>query len=246
MLPDPSPTRAVAARSFLLALGWIGITAALFATGEFVVHAHAVTDFDRHITSWVVDRRTPTLDTAMKVFTWVGSWMGVAVTGGVVLALVLTKRLAVAALALFAVAWAGEYAAVNLVKHAVGRPRPPEVLWLVTVHSASFPSGHAANATLVGVTATVVAFLVSRRRGVRVLTAGAACLAVAVVGFSRVELGVHWTTDVLAGVLAVLVGWAAIAGLFATLLASDGRGPGRDGRGPAAPNGTAPGVGTRS
>jgi membrane-associated phospholipid phosphatase len=246
VLRDSSSTRAVAARSCLLALGWIGITATLFGTGEFVVHAHAITDFDRHVTSWVVDRRTPTLDTTMKVLTWIGSWVSVAVTGGVVLALALTKRLAPATLAVFAAAWAGEYAAVNLVKHAVGRPRPPEVLWLVTVHGASFPSGHAANATLVGVAATAVAFLVSRRRGVRAVTAGVACLAIAVVGFSRVELGVHWTSDVLAGVLVALVWLAAIAGLFATLVAPGAPGSGRDGRGSTAPSGASPGIRTRS
>ena len=215
MPSDSLSTRALVSRSCFLALGWIAITVALFGLGQFVVHTHAVTDFDRHVTNWVVGHRTPALNATMKTITWIGSWVAVAVTGGVVLVLTLTKRLTIAALLLFAVAWAGEYAAVNLVKHAVGRPRPPKQLWLVTAHGASFPSGHAANATLVCAAATVVVFLVCRRRWVRATAVTAACLAIVAVGFSRVELGVHWTTDVLAGSLATLVWLAAVAGLFA-------------------------------
>jgi len=216
MPSDQLSTRSVATRSCLLALGWIGITAALFGIGQFVAHSDAITDFDRHVTNWMIDHRTSALDTTMKVFTWIGSWVAVAVTGGVVLVLTLTKRLTIAAVIIFAVAWAGEYATVNLVKHAVGRPRPPKDLWLVPAHGASFPSGHAANATVVFAAATVVAYLYTRRRSVRATTVTLACLAVGAVGFSRVELGVHWTTDVVAGSLVTMAWLAAIAGLIAT------------------------------
>ncbi len=105
---------------------------------------------------------------------------------------------------------------MNSVKHLVGRPRPPRAIWLVTAHGASFPSGHAANVTLVGAAAMAIAFLVTRRRSVRAVATTLGILAIAAVGFSRVELGVHWTTDVLAGGLVALVWLAAIAWLFAT------------------------------
>ena len=215
MPSDSLSTRALVSRSCLLALGWIGITAALFGAGQFVVHSNAITGFDRHVTDWVVGRRTPALDATMQVVTWFGSWVAAAVTGGVVLVLTLTKRLALAALLVLAVAWAGEFAMVNIVKHAVYRPRPPRVLWLVNAHGGSFPSGHAANATLVAAAATVGAFLLCRRRWIRSTTVTLACLAIVSVGFSRVELGVHWTTDVLGGSMVTLVWLAAIAGLVA-------------------------------
>jgi len=225
---DSLSTRALVSRSCFLVLAWIGITAALFGIGQFVVHTHAITDFDRHVTNWVIDRRTPVLDTTMKVITWIGSWVAVAVTGAVVLVLTLTKRLTIAALLLFVVAWAGEYAAVNLVKHAVGRPRPPMRLWLVTAHGASFPSGHAANATLVCTALTVAAFLFSGRHPVRAATGTLSCLAVVAVGFSRVELGVHWATDVIGGGLVALVWLATIAATFGTSVARTVPGTGAD------------------
>jgi len=215
-VPSDSPsTRALAFRCSLLALGWIGLTVALFGIGEFVVHSSAVTDVDRRVTDWVVGHRTPALDTTMRLLTWIGSWVTVAVTGGVVLVLVFTKHLARALLLAFAVAWAGEYATVNIVKHAVGRPRPPRELWLVTAHGASFPSGHAANATLVCAAVTIVVYLLSRRRAVRTTTSVLAGVAIVVVGYSRVELGVHWMTDVLGGTLVAMAWLTAVARLFA-------------------------------
>ena len=236
MPSDSLSTRAIVSRSCLLALGWIVITAALFGVGQLVVHTRAITDFDRNVTDWVVSHRTPALDSMMKVITWIGSWVTMAIIGGVTLVLTLTKRLTIAAPVLLAVAWAGEYAMVNLVKCAVDRPRPPRDLWLVTASGASFPSGHAANATLVCTAAAIVAFLLSRRRSVHTMAISLACLAIVAVAFSRVELGVHWTTDVVAGSLVTMVWSGAVAGLIATSVPLSVPGP--VGVGPGTPPST--------
>jgi len=156
----------------------------------------------------------------MRVITWIGSWVAVALTGAMVLALIVVKRLSIAHLLIFSLAWAGEYAMVTLTKYAVDRPRPPERLWLVTAHGASFPSGHAANATLVCVTASLVASFLLRQRIARTVTVVVASLVMVAVGFSRVELGVHWTSDVLAGSL-VAVAWLAVVGRVVALTATD-------------------------
>ncbi len=217
-MPSISPsTRAVASRSciLILAFGWIGITAALFGIGELVVHSHVIMEFDRNVTNSVVNHRTPALNAAMRAITWIGSWVAVAVTGAVMLVLIVAKRLTMAHLLVLALAWAGEYTMVNLVKYAVGRPRPPEVLWLVAAHGSSFPSGHAANATVVCAAGTLIAFLFAWRRTIRAATVTLACLLITAVGFSRVELGVHWTTDVIAGSLITVVWLAVIARQFA-------------------------------
>ena len=217
MLPDRLSTRSVTYRSCLLALAWVGITAALIGLGQLVVHVHAIADFDRHVTQWAVDHRTPALDTVMRMITWIGSWVALAVVTAVVLALTLTKRTTTMVLLVVGIAWAGEFAMVNLVKHVVGRLRPPRSLWLVSAHGASFPSGHAANATLVCIVAVVIVFLLSRRHPVRVTAVALGCLVVVGVGFSRIELGVHWTTDVVAGCLLTLTWLAALATLIAAV-----------------------------
>ena len=83
----------------------------------------------------------------------------------------------------------------------------PAISQLTGFSGSSFPSGHAAAAAA---TFAVIALLVGRgrRRAVRNAIAGvAAALAVLVAG-SRVMLGVHWFTDVLAG---IALGWAWLA-----------------------------------
>ena len=92
-----------------------------------------------------------------------------------------------------------------LVKDAVHRPRPfaahPEIHPLYAVHSSSFPAGHAATA-FAG--ATAVAFMAPRAAPLLFLVA-------ALIGYSRVYVGDHYPTDVLAGAaLGLLVGIAAI------------------------------------
>ena len=211
----PLAHRAIAVRSLLLGLTWIVLTGVLTGIGELAAHSASIAHFDRHITSWMVAHRTPALDTAMKVVTWLGSWVTVVVTGAIVLVLVVVRRLPLLVLVLATVAWAGEVTMVNIVKSVVDRQRPPHVVWLINANGGSFPSGHAANATLVFTTLALVSFLLIRRQATRVVSCLVACLGVLAVGLSRVQLGVHWTTDVIASVIAIGLWLAVIAGLFA-------------------------------
>lgn len=79
---------------------------------------------------------------------------------------------------------------------AVRRPRPPGEWWLVEPEGFSFPSRHT-TWSLLAYTAVARELTDSAARRWR----GPGLLAVGLVGFSRLRLGVHWPTDVLGGVL---------------------------------------------
>jgi undecaprenyl-diphosphatase len=83
-----------------------------------------------------------------------------------------------------------------LQKYEIGRLRPDANPHLVVVHNLSYPSGHSANATLVYLTLALMLVDDPRRR---VPWIAAAMLVAALVGVSRVVLGVHWPSDVAGG-----------------------------------------------
>jgi undecaprenyl-diphosphatase len=119
-----------------------------------------------------------------------------------------------------AIALAVSGVTVAVLKSVVGRARPPVALHLVRESDASFPSGHATDSTAVFIAvALVLAIYVLRRPLARVLVLVGAGLLSAAIGTSRLLLGVHWPTDVLAG-------WAlglAIATVIVTICAVVGR-----------------------
>jgi undecaprenyl-diphosphatase len=98
-----------------------------------------------------------------------------------------------------------------------GRPRPDLVPHEAYVYSASFPSGHSTMSTAAFLTlAMLIASLETKRRS-KALAYVLAALVVIGVGFSRVYLGVHWPSDVLAGWCLgsawALVGWIVLRAL---------------------------------
>jgi undecaprenyl-diphosphatase len=84
-------------------------------------------------------------------------------------------------------------------KRVFERERPDLAYRAVEAVNASFPSGHAMLSAVVFLTLGVLAARFSDRRRVKVLAVGAAVLVALLVGMSRVYLGVHWASDVLAG-----------------------------------------------
>lgn len=109
---------------------------------------------------------------------------------------------------------AGGAAVSDGLKAVFARPRPEVVKKLDHVSTDSFPSGHAAASAAVYLTLAVVLARLSRRPVVRAYLLCCAVVLTGLVGVSRVFLGVHYPTDVLAG-WAVGLAWALLCSLVA-------------------------------
>ena len=111
---------------------------------------------------------------------------------------------------LFAFTVVSGWAVNTLLKTAIGRARPEIVPHLTVAGGASFPSGHSFNSAVVFIAAGLAFATLSARASVRATVIGAAVILSLAVAWSRVWLGVHFPTDVIAGWLAG-AGWAFLA-----------------------------------
>jgi undecaprenyl-diphosphatase len=171
----------------LLALVTAGLTVTL---GGLVA-------LDTSVRDWFVERRSPALTAVLTAFTTIGSSVVlVSLSFGVTVFLAASRRRAEAGLV--AGATAGALILWPLLKNLIERARPADA-HLVQVSSWAYPSGHSLTSTVVFGVLAVLAYRRARTRATRVTVAATAAVLVAAVGVSRVYLGVHWPTDVLAG-----------------------------------------------
>jgi undecaprenyl-diphosphatase len=99
-------------------------------------------------------------------------------------------------------------------KAMVSRPRPDVVPHLSIVYTSSFPSGHSMLSAVVYLTLGSLLAATTQQTVLRIYVLAVAVLLSVIVGVSRVYLGVHYPTDVLAGWVAGL-GWALLCWLVA-------------------------------
>ncbi len=194
----------------------VGTTMAFGGVTEDVTQHNGTSRADPSRLQWFVHHRSGLLVSVSRVITEIGSPVVLALIA-VLAASVLWmrgQRLALALAPGLSLVVAGVSAGVA--KGIVGRGRPPVALHLVAESDASFPSGHATDSTAMLVTLSlIVAMYVFRRPIARCLSVVSGVLLSAAIGVSRLVLGVHWPTDVIAG-------WAMglLAALVVTIVAS--------------------------
>jgi membrane-associated phospholipid phosphatase len=182
-----------------LLLLFVGVFLPLYLFGELAedVVAQEALIFDDPILLFFYQNATPTLDAVMLFFSLVGYRYGVVpIDIGVALLLLWRRRWGDA---LFWALAVGGAALLNLAaKAAFGRVRPDLWMSIAPETTYSFPSGHAMGS--MALTAALVVLLWPTRWRSLAIIGGA--LFTLLVGLSRVYLGVHYPSDILAG-------WAA-------------------------------------
>lgn len=172
------------------------------------------------------------LEIGMRDITSLGSIPVLALIVAVVIGyLVLARKLAIALLV--AVSVGGGLLLGHLLKLGFERPRPDLVAHLVDIHSLSFPSSHAMLSAITYLTIGVLLTRVERRRIVRLYILVVAVGLTLLIGASRIYLGVHWPSDVLAGWCA---GAAWAMGCWVVLAVAQGRWSRPDADAPAPPS----------
>ncbi len=163
-----------------------------------VVTDSRVAGTDRRILHLVETLRTPELDQIMYALTYLGSVRAVLTLAAVVAIVALFAGRYTDAVLLF-LALAASELFVLATKTLVARPRPPLEDARIVQTGFSFPSGHAALAAAFYGTAAYLLARAARWGALKVLVGSAAALLVVGIGISRIYLGAHFPTDVLAG-----------------------------------------------
>ena len=147
-----------------------------------------------------VGMRTAGSEEWVTRFTDLGGTIGMPVIAVVVVTVLALKRRSWLPVLLMGIAAAGSVLITVLGKDLSGRARPPLALAVPPFEtSPSFPSGHTLNATVVlGVSAYLV-MLGRRHLRSKLLVGSVVVVFVLAMGLSRVWLGHHWLTDVIAG-----------------------------------------------
>lgn len=209
----------------------IFVGTAFGAVLEDVVRQEEIISIDQPVARFMLAHREPWLTRAFEITTWAGS-TAVLVPALAIVGLCLRRVMRTWWPLLFlAASLVGATALSNLIKLAVGRPRPDGVA-LVEALGYAFPSGHATAAAAGWLSVAIVlgGLIASWARKVALVTA--AFLIAGVVGLSRVYLGVHEPTDVLGG-WALGAFWVAVILVTTRVLAHS-----QDSEHPNAPQGS--------
>jgi len=171
---------------------------ALFASiAEDVILKEPLVQFDQTVLQSIPAIRTPTLNIFFSFITFLGNWQSVVFTSVVTIILLARKKQIFTSIIFFLTLIIAE-GSVILLKLGVGRARPDLLLQLVSEDNFSFPSGHTLAVTIVFGFLTYLIIKNLKNTLSKILSFFAGFTSVILVGMSRIYLGVHYPSDVLA------------------------------------------------
>ena len=172
----------------------------VFATlAQAITDEEAITRWDVRLNRWLHDHSSPALTRSFELLTTTGGFAFLLVVAAVAAALLASRRVFAEAI-LVALAFVGGQVVNIAMKAAFERPRPEFRDPHLNLHTFSFPSGHAMVSTCVYGALTIVVLRRVRRPATRAAIIAAVALLVGLIGVSRIYLGAHYVSDVLAGV----------------------------------------------
>ncbi len=204
-MPNKSFLPAVLIIGAELAVGVLAIIA--YLSFFLVIFTHNLSNFDKSIIDWVYSFRSESLTAVMKVITFFGG--EIFITCGIVVLLGLLYKKHKVSTFNFTVLLVFGTIINLLLKFIYQRPRP-EYQPLMFESTYSFPSGHAMNSFIFYV---CLAYFINRNTKnvkVRILSVSFFGVLIGLIGLSRIYLGVHYPSDVLAGYIAGLLWFGVI------------------------------------
>ena len=185
----------------LLILGCIGLSISCIG-----LHIPLIHQFDTSTIVWIASHRNAYLNAITVVMSVLGGLPSTLIISGIG-CLILSKSKKYTEIWFVLLSITGSAALGWLLKYAIDRPRPDEVYRMVETYGASFPSAHSIYAAVV---CGSIMFIFRKHRQVKLIYLGALLWFLSM-GISRVYLGAHFPTDVIAG---WGIGWIWVAILW--------------------------------
>jgi undecaprenyl-diphosphatase len=219
--------RWVAERLTVVAAVWLaaGLAASAFVVWAFIELTDGVMEgdsraFDRGVLLGIHSNSPGWLNEPMRLVTALGYYWAVIPVLAVAVFLFYRRGWRLSAM-LLAVSTGGSIVLTTVLKGVFQRARPELFDSGYQASFYSFPSGHATVAA--GFYGMLTVILAYRMRGLaRWVVALSGALLVLLIGFSRLYLGVHYPTDILAGYLAALLWLVCVGGVYALWLSVRG------------------------
>lgn len=171
--------------------------------------------FDTSIIDFLYSLRSPLLNKIMLAISYIGGDLLIVVT--ILLIIILTLKRHVREAVLFGFILGMTVVINDILKKIIQRPRP-DIDPLISLQDYSFPSGHAMDSFVFYATFSFLVFHFTRSKKLALISTILSTILIFLIGISRIYLGVHYPTDVIAGYLGGLFWFSSVMIINRTLI----------------------------